>query len=93
MTLILLLTTTAWLAIMVLVVTACRMAARADRELRDPERLGTLQRTRSVDTDGQAIGMPRYVAYRLPKENDAVLQTTPAEHVRNRTQQDLDVGP
>jgi hypothetical protein len=72
MTLILLLTTT-WLAIMVLVVTACRMAARGDRELRE--------------------AAPRYIAYRLPKESEALLQAAPAEHVRNRAQQDLDVGP
>lgn len=64
---------TTWLAIMALVVTACRMAARGDRELRE--------------------AAPRYVAYRLPKENDAVLQAAPAEYVRNRPQQDLDVGP
>lgn len=72
MTLILLLITT-WLAIMVLVVTACRMAARGDRELRE--------------------ATPRYVAYRLPKENDTVLHAAPAEHMWNRPQQDLDVGP
>lgn len=72
MTLILLLITS-WLAIMVLVVTACRMAARGDRELRE--------------------AAPRYVAYRLPKESEAVLRAAPAEHVRERAQQDLDVGP
>jgi hypothetical protein len=72
MTLILLLTA-AWLAIMMLVVTACRMAARGDRELRD--------------------AAPRYIAYRLPKESEAVLQATPAERMRDRVRHDPDVGP
>lgn len=92
--------TVSWLAIMLLVIVVCRMAAAGDRAM--PAAAGAAARGAGL-RDGPGKAAPpssataarrfEFVAYRLPKTAERELQAAAAEHVWDRAQQDLDVGP
>lgn len=88
---IILLISTIWLAMLVLVMAACRTAARGDRVARRDAERSTLRRL---------VRSPRLL--RLPASRTRVLtlkledrrsKPAPAEHVGNGAQQDLYVRP
>jgi hypothetical protein len=72
-----------WLAIMLLVVVACRMAAKGDRELRAARSIRGWERL-PAPTEPR-VGMPPFKAYRL-RDPRGGLQSTAAQHVRDRPQ-------
>jgi HAMP domain-containing protein len=75
--------TALWLAIMLLVVVACRMAAKGDRGMQ-PDRLAQLSDELSASGE-PPVAMPQFKAYRL-RNRSATLQSTAPEHMRHRPQ-------
>jgi hypothetical protein len=84
--------TLSWLAIMLLVFGVCRMAAGGDRAMRAASAEGR-GRKQPFERTGIRTPTPQYVAYRLTHHPQVELQAVAPEHVRDRAQQDLDVGP
>jgi hypothetical protein len=80
-----------WLAIMLLVLGVCNMAAAGDRAMRaaSAEEHGGKQ---PFERTGIRTPTPQYVAYRLTHPPAIELQAAAREHVRDRARQDLD-GP
>jgi hypothetical protein len=84
--------TLSWLASMLLVLVICRMAAVGDRAMRAPS-AGGHGGKQPFERTGIRTPTPQYVAYRLTYPPAVQLQAAAPKHVRDRAQQDLDVGP
>jgi hypothetical protein len=84
--------TVSWLALMLLVLVICRMAAAGDRAMHAASAEGRGGR-HPFERTGIRTPTPQYVAYRLASRPEVELQAAAREHVRDRAQQDLDVGP
>jgi hypothetical protein len=84
--------TLSWLAIMLLVLVICRMAAVGDRAISAASAEGHV-RKQPFERAGIRTPTPQYVAYRLTYPPAVELQAAAPKHVRDRAQQDLDVGP
>lgn len=76
--------TALWLAIMLLVVVSCRMAATGDRALRTDRAIRVREEQLSAPAEGRVV-MPSFKAYRL-RDRNAELQPTAPEHMRHRPQ-------
>lgn len=75
-----------WLAIMLLVVVVCRMAATGDRALRvERATRGWEEEELSAPVEGRVAKSP-FKVYRLREDRRARLQPTATQHVRDRPQ-------
>ena len=81
-----------WLAIMLLVVVACRMAAEGDQAPQSPERASQGWEEELLAPVERRVSRPPFRAYRVGMQS-APLQPTAGKHVRDRAQENLDVGP
>lgn len=81
-----------WLAVMLLVVAACRMAAKGDRALHTAERASQHREDELLAPVERRVRMPQVRAYRVGTAS-AELQPAAFQHVGDRAQKDLDVRP
>jgi hypothetical protein len=86
--------TAAWVVVMTMAVIACRMAAKGDRALAAAAKSNATRWEDELLRPGGWHAVAGQIrAYRGQNVEGTALQTAAREHVRDRAQQDLDVGP